>query len=334
MTWEYFLDTLTRGAGRPHTFITIGKGGVGKTTVSILAARALSSQGRVLLASMDPAKHLLEYLGLPKPLKRVRVAENLEAVQYDIAPLAKRLSDEYAILLRQVMPGLVILNLDDVVKSVRHAPGFEEEVFLRILEELYSLEGEYDYVVIDTPPTGVTHRILNLPRLYVFWLERLYELRSKIVGLRYAMARAMGRKEKPRDPVLDKLEELHSKYNSLWGKLRDPARTSVTIIATPEPLPVYEAQTTIELLESLGIQCRMIVANRILPWDKARELGLEEVQRRSLEELSRLARGRCRLLGILQARRAPRSLREVEELEELVVRVEDVLAEAPSASGP
>lgn len=334
MTWEYFLEALTVDAGPPHTFITIGKGGVGKTTVSILAARALSGRGRVLLASLDPAKHLLEYLGLPGPLRKSSVAENLDAIQYDIGPLAKKLADEYAVLLRQVMPGLVILNLDDVVKSVRHAPGFEEEVFLRILEELYSLEDEYDYVVIDTPPTGVTHRILNLPRLYVFWLERLHELRSRIVSLRYAMARAMGRREKPRDPVLDKLEELHGKYSRLWGKLRDPSRTSVTIIATPEPLPVYEARTTIELLESLGVRCRMIVANRILPWDKAVELGVSEVQRRSLEDLARLARGRCRLLGILQARKAPRSLGDVEELEDIVVRVEDVLAEAPSASGP
>ncbi len=333
MTWEYFIETLVDRSGPLHTYITIGKGGVGKTTVSILAARALSRRGRVLLASLDPAKHLLEYLGLPGPLRRVRVTENLDAIQYDIGPLAKKLADEYAILLRQVMPGLVILNLDDVVKSVRHAPGFEEEVFLRILEELYSLEEEYDYIVIDTPPTGVTHRILNLPRLYVFWLERLYQLRSKIVSLRYSMARAMGRREKPRDPVLDKLEELHERYNSLWRKLREPQRTSVTIIATPEPLPVYEAKTTLELLESLGIRCRMIIANRILPWDKARELGLEEVQRRSLEELEGLARGKCKLLGILQARRAPRSLGEVEELEKLVIRVEDVLAEAPSASG-
>ncbi len=320
-------DILLEDVGERHTLITIGKGGVGKTTFSILAAYTYSMEGETLVASMDPAKHLLEYLGLPAPLRRVRVADRLHAIQYDVEPLARRLADEYALLLRQVMPALTILNLDDIVKSVRHAPGFEEEVFLRILEELYSLE-DYRFTVIDTPPTGITHRILNLPRLYVFWLERLYELRSRIVSLRYAMARAMGRREKPRDPVLDKLEALHSRYRRLWSQLRDPRRTSAAIIATPEPLPVYEAKTTIEVLESVGVRCRVIVANRILPWDKAGELGLAETQRRSLEELLRLGPRGCRKIGIMQAQRAPRSLEEAIQLSRLVVDLEEVLAAA------
>jgi len=321
---------LLDGVGERHTLITIGKGGVGKTTLSIMASLAYSRRGPTLLASMDPAKHLLEYLGLPKPLARSRVAENLEAIQYDVEPLARRLADEYAQLLRQVMPALTILNLDDIVESVRHAPGFEEEVFLRILEELYR-EPNANYVVIDTPPTGVTHRILNLPRLYVFWLEKLYELRKRIVSLRYAMARAMGRREEPRDPVLDKLASLRERYEALWSMLRDPARTSVMIVATPEPLPVYEARTTLRLLESLGIKCRVIVANRILPWDKARELGVAETQERSLRELLSLGGGGCARLGVFQHSRAPRSLRDVLELFELVVPLEEALAASPGA---
>ena len=327
MTFDLLVEALTRDVGGRHTLITIGKGGVGKTTMSILASLVYSDRGETLLASLDPAKHLLEYLGLQAPLRRVRVSGRLHAVQYDIAPIARRLSDEYATLLRQVMPALTILNLDDIVKSVRHAPGFEEEVFLRILEELYGDES-VDYVVVDTPPTGVTHRILNLPRLYVFWLERLYELRGRIVSLRYAMARAMGRREEPRDPVLDKLRSLHERYSKLWSMIRDPARTSAMIVATPEPLPVYEARETVEFLDSIGVKCRLIVANRILPWDKAAELGMAETQARSLEELLKLGGRGCVKVGVLQHRKAPRRLEEVRELSGLVVEISEVLAEA------
>jgi len=320
---DWLEQALLEGAGERHTLITIGKGGVGKTTFSIMAGLLYSRHGRSLVASLDPAKHLLEYLGLPKPLRRVEVAPGLEAVQYDIEPIARKLADEYAVLLRRVMPGLTVLNLDDIVKSVRYAPGFEEEVFLRILQDLYKDEA-YRYTVIDTPPTGVTHRLLNLPNLYMFWVERLYELRLKIVSLRYAIARAMGRREKPRDPVLDKLEEMHDRYKTLWAQMRDPSRTSIAVVATPEPLPIYEAQTTLQLARELGIRCRLLVVNRILAKEDAERLGLAGTQAEAIRRALEMAPEGCRAAGIMQAHQPPRSLEGARSLLALVRPLEEI----------
>jgi len=309
-------DILLNGVNGKHTLIVIGKGGVGKTTFSILAGIMYSKRGKTLIASLDPAKHLIGYLNLEKPLKTVKIMENLYAVQYDIAPLAKKLSDEYSMILKQVMPGLTIVNLDDVVKTIRHAPGFEEEIFLRILEELY--RSDFDYVVIDTPPTGITHRILNLPNLHMFWIEKLYELRTRIISLRYAMARALGREYKPHDPVLRKLEDLHEKYKKTWNDLRDPQRTSVAIIATPEPLPIYEAKATLDLLNKLGIACRLLVVNRILP-KEASNLGLLDIQEKSIKEAKEIVDKQCEIIGIMHHRKPPKALEEVLELVDLIV---------------
>ena len=322
-------EILFRGTGKPHTLIVIGKGGVGKTTLSILSGLVYSRHGKTLVASLDPAKHMLEYLGLRKTLKVEKISDTLHAVQYDINPLAKKVAEEYALLLRQVMPGLTILNLDSIVKSIRYAPGFEEEIFLRILEELYSKD--YDYVVIDTPPTGITHRLLTLPNLYRFWISQLYELRHKIVSLRYAMARAMGRKEEPHDPVLRKLEELEEKYSKLWDSLRDPQRTSIMVVATPEPLPVYEAESTIELARTHGFHCRALVLNRVLDPEKARITGLYETQVESIRRALEIARD-CGTLTVMQASEAPRSLEEAKRLLGLIRRTEEVLEELLTAT--
>lgn len=316
---ELLSEILLDNVKGKHTLIVIGKGGVGKTTFSILAGAVYARKGRTLVASLDPAKHLIEYLGLEKPLKIGRIGENLYAVQYDIAPLAKKLSSEYTITLKQVMPGLTIVNLDDVVKAIRNAPGFEEEIFLRILEELY--ESDYDYVVIDTPPTGITHRILTLPSLHTFWIEQLYELRTKIISLRYAIARALGREYKPSDPVLRKLEELHEKYKNLAEDLRNHDRTSVAIVATPEPLPVYEAKTTLELLDRLGMRCRVLVINRILSREEASSTILE-IQEKSIREAKQLGGESCRKIGIKQHSKTPRSLEEALELLNLTVELD------------
>ena len=324
------LEALTRGAGRPHVYITLGKGGVGKTTVSILSALTLASTGaRVLLASLDPAKHLIEYLGLPRALKETRVSEGLWAVQYEVEGLARRVAEEYARLLRQVMPGLTVINMEGVVKAVRHAPGFEEEVFLRVLRDLYARaeRGDYDYIVVDTPPTGVTHRILNLPRLYLLWIQQLYELRYKIVSLRYTIARVMGEKREVRDPVLDKLQALHEDYKRLADTLRDPRRTSTILVATPEPLPVYETRTSLELLRDLGVPVRLIVANRVLPREYAEKLGVRETQERALRELASLeCHTPCSRLAVMHHTRPPRSLEDVRQLYSLIRPLEALAA--------
>lgn len=324
-----FEEVLLDGAGRGHMYFSIGKGGVGKTTISILAGLALRGRGRVLVASLDPAKHLIEYLKLPGVAREREVAPGLVAVQYDVDTLAKKAAEDYAVLLKQVMPGLSVLNLDGVVRAVRNAPGFEEEVFLRILKGLADAAGSrYDYIVVDTPPTGVTHRILNLPRLYLLWLSHLYELRYKIVSLRYTIARLMGEKVEPRDPVLSKLSALRSEYERLAGLLRDHSRASIVLVATPEPLPLYEVGKTLEVARDLGMKVRALVVNRVLPREMAERLGVREVQRRVLEEAASLDCGGCRKLAVMHSSEPPRSLEGVERLAGLILSLEEALEEA------
>jgi len=301
----------------PHSMFVIGKGGVGKTTVSVILADALSRQGRTLIVSLDPAKHLLEYLGLDRPLETQSVGENLDAMQIDVSGLAKRLGGEYAQLLKQVTPGLRILGMEDIVKAIRYAPGFEEEIFLRVLRDLYGRP--YDYIVIDTPPTGVTHRILTLPSLYVFWLDRLIDLRTKIVSLRYTISRAMGRKIEPRDPVLSKLHKLREEYKGLDRALRSSDRTSYILVTTPEPLPVYETKSTIELLGMLEVKPKAIIVNKILPKEVAMELGVDKINEEALNELRDIDCGGCLKLGIRHHRRTPKTLEEAKELLEMII---------------
>lgn len=313
------VDELLKGIQSPHTLIVIGKGGVGKTTVSVLLADRLSREGRTLLVSLDPAKHLIKYLGIRKPLEVEEISANLYAMQVDIGLLASKLSSEYIDLLKQVTPGLRILGLEDIVKAVRYAPGFEEEIYLRVLRDLYGKK--YDYVVIDTPPTGLTHRILTLPRLYVFWLDKLIELRTKIVSLRYAISRAIGQKIEPRDPVLSKLHKLKREYEDLSGALRSSDRTSYILVTTPEPLPVYETKSTIEILGMLKVRPKAIVVNKILPRGIAEELGVARIADEALKELKEIDCGGCLKLGIRYHRKTPKTLEETKELLNMVIKL-------------
>ncbi len=278
---------LEQGFEKPHIIIVMGKGGVGKTTVSIRLAYELSKSGyHVLLASLDPAKHLLEYLEVPKPLVVKEVEPRLYAIQYEVDKYARKLSEEYSLLLRRLIPALTAISADDVVKAIRDSPGFEEEVFLRILSELYQ-RSDVDFVVVDTPPTGIALRVVTLPRVHLFWIRRLKELRERIVSIRYAIANAMGRREEMRDPVLDKLEEMEKRYQELWESIRSTKRTSFVIVATPEPLPIYEARMVFERIREIGSRVKMLVLNKVLA-EKAKIIGVEDVEKKQLGEAEKI----------------------------------------------
>ncbi len=320
------LERLVARTGRPHMFISVGKGGVGKTTFSILLSLALQERGRTLLASLDPARHLLGYLGLRRVGKPERIQEaGFTAVQYDIDTIAKKVAEDYARLLRQVMPGLTVVSLDGIVSAVKNAPGFEEEVYLSLLRGLAkSLGEEYDYIVIDTPPTGVTHRMLNLPRLYLLWLTHLYELRYKIVAMRYTIAKVLKQEFEPHDPVLDKLAELRGEYEGLAKLLRNPERAGLVLIATPEPLPVYEVKTSLRVARELGIRVEAIVVNRVLDAEMASKLGVAKTQQEALEEVKALECGGCEKLVIMHSSEPPKSLEGVKRLLGLVKDISEI----------
>ncbi len=306
-------ELIKRGARRPNVVVVLGKGGVGKTTVSMLIGLSLSRGNRVLLVSLDPAKHLAEYVG-PEVLRGgVSVGEGLTIRQVDVESEVRKYAEKYAQWVSDIMPSLKVFNVESAVDAIKYSPGVEEEVFLNVLSGLYKA-GDYDYVVVDTPPTGIALRTLNLPALYSTWLDKLIEVRERIVALRYSIARALGRAHELKDRVLEKLYELRHAYGELYEELKSPEQTSYVLVATPEPLPVYELRESARFLkERLGNAPKLLVLNKYLPEGLAREMGVLETQERYLSELKSMG---APVMVVEYLGRPTRSIRDVYELAE------------------
>ena len=116
------------------------KGGVGKTTSTINIGIGLTQFGRtVLLADLDPQAHLTYSLGIP--------AHELEATIYEVlrgqTTLEKVMLQKYGVT---ILPAS--LDLSGAEIELAAVPGRE---FL--LREAMSTLQEFDYVLLDCPPS-------------------------------------------------------------------------------------------------------------------------------------------------------------------------------------
>jgi len=278
------IDLLKPIEGTPHVVMVLGKGGVGKTSTSILISSELSRLGKTLLVSFDPAKHILKYLNVSRPAEILEVGDDFFVSQLDIEVSVKELTSRYSSLISDLFPSLSVLNLEDITEALKYAPGVEEEVFLNWLGSAYENKN-FKFVVIDTPPTGISLRTLTLPKLYLLWLEKLINIRERIVSLRYVIAKALGRELKISDPALIKLYEMREKYSRVKEALVNPSRTSFIVVTNPEPLPMHELKEVLKFLSGeLLTSPKLLVMNKVLPEDIAVKLGTYEEQKAIIEE--------------------------------------------------
>jgi arsenite-transporting ATPase len=126
--------------------MTMGKGGVGKTTVAARIATMLAQRGfGVTLTTTDPAAHVEAALGeRPETLRVSRIDPALETQRYTEEVLATAGAGLDA-------QGLALLEED------LRSPCTEEIAVFRAFAETVA-QGSEQFVVIDTAPTGHTLR--------------------------------------------------------------------------------------------------------------------------------------------------------------------------------
>ena len=148
-------DLLDKLATLPGGVImTMGKGGVGKTTLAVTIATALAGRGKkVHLTTTDPAAHIALTLGeTPLGMRVSRVDPEVETEAY-----------------RNEVLATVGANLDDEAKALMEedlrSPCTEEIAVFRAFAKVVA-DGTEGFVVIDTAPTGHTLLLLDAAETY------------------------------------------------------------------------------------------------------------------------------------------------------------------------
>jgi arsenite/tail-anchored protein-transporting ATPase len=140
--------------------MTMGKGGVGKTTVAAEIAVALAAMGhRVHLTTTDPAAHVVDAVSEPiQNLRISRIDPAVEVEEYRSEVMAESGKDLDA-------NGRALLEED------LRSPCTEEIAVFRAFARAIH-EGNDGFVVIDTAPTGHTLLLLDAANSYHRDVER------------------------------------------------------------------------------------------------------------------------------------------------------------------
>jgi len=197
-----------------------GKGGVGKSTMAAAAAWQLSQKSRVLIISLDPAHNLGDIFGVDLKDKKSCYTNTLYLKEIDLQKLSKEYLQREINVLSSTYKYLQTLNLDNYFSVLKYSPGIEEYALLTSIERTINNETDFDYIIFDTPPTGASlSGFFALPRVTITWIDRLVQIRQKVLEKRYTIHRIRGTLSSE-ETLLDYKEEDDDILKTLW-KLSD-----------------------------------------------------------------------------------------------------------------
>ncbi len=247
----------------------LGKGGVGKTTLSAAFALSLAGSGkRVLTASLDPAHNLGDVYGVRLSDKPRKVEPNLDALEINLAAWVEKYLNESRMEMKATYAYAGTLNLDSFFDIMKYSPGTEEYAVLWAIEHIHcTLAADYDIVVFDTPPTALSLRFLAMPTISNLWIAELSKLRARILEKRQAIT-----KLNPESPVasscVDKDDD--KVYGRLGGIRKRLAALSclfsresyMAVVLNPDQLSVSEALRIQEELGRIDVPLSALCVNK------------------------------------------------------------------------
>ncbi|MFI5710777.1 ArsA family ATPase [Kribbella sp. NPDC051620] len=268
--------------------VTCGSGGVGKTTTAAaLGLRAAERGRKVVVLTIDPARRLAQALGLteldntPRAVADVDAANGgrLDAMMLDM----KRTFDE--VVLSHATPEKaeqILANPFYVALSSSFA-GTQEYMAMEKLGQLYKQSertGEWDLIVVDTPPSRSALDFLDAPERLASLLEGRFlrlllapargPFRLMSAGVNLAMSvmnKVLGAQ------VLTDVQTFAAAFDTLFGGFRERAaktvallrepHTAFLVVAAPQNDALREASYFTERLREENMPLAGVVLNRV-----------------------------------------------------------------------
>jgi anion-transporting ArsA/GET3 family ATPase len=271
--------------------VACGPGGVGKTTTAAALAATVAAHmsGRVLVLTVDPARRLADALGIRGIGNQATRVPSAAFTAAGVTPKGELyaamldMSESWDALVRRHAPDTrtaqqILANPLYQNISRRFAQG-QDYIAMERLYELHE-DGEYDLLVVDTPPSRNALDLLDAPaRMQEFFSSRLLRwltvpYRSRLINVAsrpfYQVAdRVLG------SQLLQDLADFFillqtmrdgfvARADAVDRLLRD-VRTTFLLVTTLEAVPGREASEMKAALSERRLHLGLLVCNKVLP---------------------------------------------------------------------
>jgi anion-transporting ArsA/GET3 family ATPase len=285
--------------------ICAGSGGVGKTTTSAAIAAGMAAQGKkVVVLTIDPAKRLADSLGLKElgnePSKvddrllreaGIEGGGELWAMMLDAKATFDELVQKHA---SDEETRDRILN-NRIYQQISGAlAGSQEYMAMEKLFEIHAT-GEFDVLVLDTPPSRNALDFLDAPKRLTQFIEgrgmqmfmKPTGFGMKVVGRGTGVALSILKKVIGIDLIGD-LQEFFEAFSGMVGGFRERAKrvtelladpaTTFLIVCGPQGEPIQEAVYFHRKVVEAGLPVGGVVVNKV-HYDLEGELGGGDVDK-------------------------------------------------------
>ena len=235
------IDDIIKPNGKTKSIFFTGKGGVGKTVISVATAYKFATEGyKTLLLTTDPAAHIGEVLeqNITDHIQKVEGVENLWSVIVD----QEKATEEYKQRIIEESKPKYSEDMMVAIKEELESPCTEEmAAFNKFMG--YVESDDYDFVVFDTAPTGHTLRLLELPFDYSDQVSLMVTTNQK---------------------SQDAKSVTQKRFDRVIARMKDPNKSIFSFVVYPESTPMIEAYRAMLDLKEAGIKTQFVVANQVL----------------------------------------------------------------------
>ena len=263
-----------------------GKGGVGKTSVAAATAVRCADAGlRTLIISTDPAHSLADSFGIALGNEPTSIIDGLAGQQLDSQ---ERMEDSWG----EIQSWLVdVFNWAGVeaieAEELAVIPGLDEVFALGDIKT-HAQSGDWDVLVVDCAPTAETIRLLSLPDILNWYMERVFPAGRRLNRMIGPVLSRVTSLPVAGDEVFTASRRFYDRLDGVKEILSDPAVTSVRLVVNPERMVIAEARRTYTYLSLFGYRVDAVVANRLLPdevtdpwfdqWKQAHQEHLQTIE--------------------------------------------------------
>ncbi|MEE9582543.1 MAG: ArsA family ATPase [Acidimicrobiia bacterium] len=246
-----------------RVLLITGKGGVGKTTVAAATALRTADLGyRTLVMSTDPAHSLGDAFALDLGDDPGEIVPGLFGQQIDAQ---SRLESHWGAV-RDYLADLFDWGGAQslATEELMVFPGMDELFALAEVQD-HVASGDYDVIVVDCAPTAETLRLLSLPEVLGWYMDKLFPMERRVARvIRPVLSKVMSM-PLPGDDVFEAGEGFYDRIEGVRRVLGDPDITSARLVMNLEKMVIAEARRTYTYLGLFGYAVDAAIVNRIIP---------------------------------------------------------------------